>query len=177
MARLDVKLDALLNLRGEIIGLFAGDPIVEHREGVKLAREVYATPSVQGMDIVVINAYSKPNECAIAPFIGIPSLKDEGGDLVVIANEPAGQIVHYLFGNFGKHAEGKLQFPPGLRAKVGRLIVLSPFKDHAGASFFGKLSLVQWVKTWEETLDLLQAEWGNQAKVAIYPDGTLQYAP
>jgi nickel-dependent lactate racemase len=157
MARLDIKIDALLNLRGEIIGLFAGDPVLEHREGVKLAQEVYTTPSVQGMDIVVVNAYSKPNECAIAPFIGIPSLKDGGGDLVVIANEPAGQIVHYLFGEFGKHGEGKLQFPPALRAKVRRLMVLSPFKDHAGASFFGKLSSIQWVKTWEEALDLLRA--------------------
>ena len=175
MAGLDVKIDAIVNLRGEITGLFVGDPILEHREGMKLAKEVYATTTARNMDIVVVNAYSKPNECAIAPFIGIPSLKEEGGDLVVIANEPAGQVVHYLFGEFGKCEEGRLQLPQPLPTKVKRFIVLSPFKDHVGASFFGQVPSILWVKTWEEVLDLLTAEWGNKANVAIYPDGTIQY--
>ncbi len=36
MAGLDIKIDALVNLRGEITALFVGDPILEHREGVKI---------------------------------------------------------------------------------------------------------------------------------------------
>jgi nickel-dependent lactate racemase len=175
MAGLDVKIDAILNLRGEITSLFVGDPILEHREGVKLAKEVYATTPAKDMDVVVVNAYSKPNECAITPFLGIPSLREEGGDLVIIANEPAGQVVHYLFGEFGKCGEGRLQLPQPLPTKVKRFIVLSPFKDHVGACFFGKVSSILWVKTWEEVLDLLREEWKNKANVAVYPDGTIQY--
>jgi nickel-dependent lactate racemase len=175
MAGLDMKIDAVINLRGEVTGLFVGDPILEHREGLKLAKEVYVTTPAKDMDVVVVNAYSKPNECVIAPFIGIPSLKEEGGDLVIISNEPAGQVVHYLFGEFGKCGEGRLQLPQPLPTKVKRFIVLSPFKDHVGACFFGKVPSILWVKTWEEVLDLLTAEWGNKANVAIYPDGTIQY--
>lgn len=175
MSGLDVKIDAIVNLRGEIIGLYAGDPILEHHEGMKLAREVYATTPAKGMDIVVVNAYSKPNECAIAPFIGIPSLKEEGGDLVIIANEPRGQMVHYLFGEFGRCGEGRLRLPQPLPSRVRRFIVLSPFKDHVGACFFGQVSSILWVKTWEEVLSLLKAEWGDKARVAVYPDGTIQY--
>jgi len=175
MAGLDLKIDAILNLRGEIVGLYAGDPILEHHEGMKLAKEVYATAPAKGMDIVVVNAYSKANESAIAPFIGIPSLKEEGGDLVIIANEPAGQMVHYLFGEFGKCGEGGLRLPQPLPSRVKRFIVLSPFKDHVGACFFGQVPSILWVKTWEEVLDLLKAQWGEQAKVAVYPDGTVQY--
>jgi nickel-dependent lactate racemase len=175
MAGLDVKIDAILNLRAEITGLFVGDPILEHQEGVKLAKEVYATTPARNMDVVVVNAFSKPNECAIAPFIGIPSLKEEGGDLVIISNEPAGQVVHYLFGEFGKCGEGSLQLPQPLPTKVKRFIVLSPFKDHVGACFFGKVPSILWVKTWEEVLDLLKEEWKNKANVAVYPDGTIQY--
>jgi len=175
MAGLDVKIDAIVNLRGEITDLFIGDPILEHREGMKLAKEVYATTPAKDMDIVVVNAYSKPNECAIAPFIGIPSLKEEGGDLVIIANEPAGQVVHYLFGEFGRCGEGRLQLPQPLPTKVKRLIVLSPFKDHVGACFFGNVSSILWTKTWKEVLDLLKAEWKNKANVAVYPDATIQY--
>ncbi len=175
MAGLDVKIDAVVNLRREITGLFVGDPILEHREGTRIAKEVYATTPAKGMDVVVVNSYSKPNECAITPFIGIPSLKEEGGDLVIISNEPAGQVVHYLFGEFGKCGEGRLTLPQVLPTKVKRFIILSPFKDHVGACYFGEVSSILWVKTWEEVLDLLKAEWGNKANVAVYPDGTIQY--
>lgn len=175
MAGLDVKIDAILNLRGEITSLFVGDPILEHQEGMNLAREIYATVPAKDMDIVVVNAYSKASECAIAPFVGIPSLKEEGGDLVIIANEPGGQVVHYLFGEFGKCGEGRLSLPQPLSAKVKRFIVLSPFKYHVGSCFSRDISSILWVKTWEEVLSLLTAEWGKRARVAIYPDGTIQY--
>ncbi|MEW6376352.1 MAG: lactate racemase domain-containing protein [Thermodesulfobacteriota bacterium] len=175
MAGLDIKIDAIINLRGEVSGLFVGDPILEHRQGMELAKRAYATTPVKDMDVVVVNTYAKPNEAAIAPFIGIPSLKEEGGDLVIIANEPAGQVVHYLFGEFGKCGEGRLQLPQPLPTKVKRFIVLSPFKDHVGACFFGRIPSILWVKRWKEVLDLLKAEWGKKANVAVYPDGTLQY--
>jgi nickel-dependent lactate racemase len=175
MAELDVKIDAILNLRGEITSLFVGDPILEHQEGMKLAKEVYATSPVRDMDVAIVNAYSKANECVIAPSIGIPSLKEEGGDLVIIANEPAGQVVHYLFGEFGRCGEGGMKLPHSLPTKVKRLILLSPFKDHVGACFFGSVPCLLWAKTWEEVLDLLKTEWGDRARVAVYPDGTVQY--
>ncbi|MBM4341382.1 MAG: DUF2088 domain-containing protein [Deltaproteobacteria bacterium] len=175
MTGLDIKIDAILNLRGEITGLFVGDPILEHHEGMKLAKEAYSTVPARDMDVAVVNAYSKANECVIAPHIGIPSLKEEGGDLVVIANEPAGQVVHYLFGEFGRCGEGGMKLPQSMPTKVKRLIVLSPFKDHVGACFFGKVDCLLWAKTWEEVMDLLKAEWGDRARVAVYPDGTVQY--
>jgi nickel-dependent lactate racemase len=62
IAGLDVKIDVIVNLRGEITDLFVGDPIREHREGMELAKQVYATTPAKDMDIVVVNAYSKPNE-------------------------------------------------------------------------------------------------------------------
>src|SRR4030066_2532174 len=62
MAGLEVQIDAIVNLRGEITSLFVGDPILEHQEGMKLAREVYATTPAKNMDIVIVNSYSKPNE-------------------------------------------------------------------------------------------------------------------
>jgi ligand-binding sensor domain-containing protein len=44
-----------------------------------------------------------------------------------------------------------------------------------GAYFFGKIPSILWVKTWKEVLDLLTEEWGDKARVAVYPDGTIQY--
>jgi nickel-dependent lactate racemase len=177
MAGLDIKIDAIINARAEISALFVGNPIQEHKEGTKLAREVYSTAPATGMDIVVVNTYAKSTESAIAPFIGIPSLKEGGGDLVIISNEPAGQVVHYLFGEFGRCGEGGLQLPQPLPTKVQRFIIVSPFADTVGACFFRKASQVVWAKTWEEALGLLKEKWGDKAKVAFYPDGTIQYFP
>jgi nickel-dependent lactate racemase len=177
MAGLDVKIDAVTNLRGEIIGLFLGDPVAEHREGSLFAGEVYATVPAKGKDIVVVNAYSKASECAIASFMGVPSLREEGGDLVVIANEPGGQALHYLFGKFGNCDGGKIKIPEQFSNKVQRLIIVSPMIDHVGAHFFKTASSIIWTKTWEEALTLLTAKWGKKANVAVYPDGTVQYFP
>jgi len=177
MAGLDVKIDALLNLRGEITGLFVGDPVLEHHAGVKLAKEVYATVPAKGMDIVIVNTYAKSNECAIAPFIGIPAIKEGGGDLVIIANEPAGQVVHYLFGEFGRCGDGMLEAPLPIPSRVRRCIFLSPIKDMVGTACFKGLPSIIWAKTWEEVLSLLVEEWGDKANVAVYPDGTMQYVP
>jgi lactate racemase len=177
MAGLDVKIDAIMNLRGEITGLFVGDPILEHRAGVELAKKVYATVPAAHMDVVIVNAYAKSNECAIAPSIGLPSIKEEGGDLVIIANEPAGQVVHYLFGEFGQCGDTTLQAPLPSSSKVRRCIVLSPVKDIAGSTCFKGLPPVVWTKTWEDVISLLVEEWQDKADVAIYPDATMQYIP
>jgi hypothetical protein len=44
-----------------------------------------------------------------------------------------------------------------------------------GACFFGKVPKILWVKTWKEVMDLLTEGWGDKARVAVYPDGTIQY--
>jgi nickel-dependent lactate racemase len=177
MAGLDIKIDVIINARAEISALYVGDPIQEHREGVKVAQEVYSTIPAADMDIVVVNTYAKSNESAIAPFIGIPSLKEDGGDLVIVSNEPAGQVVHYLFGEWGRCGEEGLQLPQPLPTKVQRFIIVSPFVDTVGACFFRKAAQVVWAKTWGEALGLLKEKWGDQANVALYPDGTIQYVP
>jgi nickel-dependent lactate racemase len=175
MAGLDFKIDALMNLKGEIAALVAGDPILEHETGIELAKEIYATSPAKDMDIVIANAFAKSNECGVVTSIGIPSLRERGGDLVIIANEPSGQIVHYLYGDFGKCGE---EGPPiSSASKTGRYILLSPIKDIAGTSCFKSLPSLVWAKTWQEVYDLLVAKWGDKARVAVYPDATIQYIP
>jgi nickel-dependent lactate racemase len=41
LAGLHFKVDVVLNNRREVVGLFAGDFVAEHRAGAKLAAEVY----------------------------------------------------------------------------------------------------------------------------------------
>jgi nickel-dependent lactate racemase len=90
MAGLDVKIDAILNLKREIAALFVGDPTREHDQGVKVARQHFATEIVGDNDIVVANCYAKANEIILAPLIASATLAEKGGDMVIIYNTPQG---------------------------------------------------------------------------------------
>ena len=61
LAGLDLVVNAVLNSRREVAGLFTGDVVAAHRAAAKFARRVYSTPipraGVQSCDIVIINAY------------------------------------------------------------------------------------------------------------------------
>jgi nickel-dependent lactate racemase len=111
LAGLDFKVDAILNGHRQVVGLFAGDCVEEWLEGVKAATEVYKTPPALDADVVVTNGYGKANEASIAAnanYVGAGKEKD----LVAIATCPQGQVVHYLFGDFGDHCLGSLASRP-----------------------------------------------------------------
>jgi len=182
MAGLDVKIDALLNLKREITALFVGDPIEQHIEGVKLAREYYATDMVSDVDIVVANCYSKANEMTLALPVASPLLSRNGGDVVLIAVTPEGQINHYLERSFGKKFGGRSWQAAGGLAKglphnTKRLTIMTPYSDKVGGDWVAPYNLINWAKTWAEVIHELKNTYGDTAKVAVIPDATVQYFP
>ncbi len=175
MAGLDIKIDAVFNLHGDTVGLFVGEPVAAHAEGVKMAREVYATRPSPGHDIVVLNAYAKANEAVLALPI-VPQVLGESGELVLIANAPEGQVTHYLVRSFGNKFGGRLWTPPtSLPANINRLIVLTPYIDLAGTDWLGCRESIVWAKKWDDALQKLIETHGDKAKVAVIPDATMQY--
>ncbi len=174
LAGLDVIINVLPNLKGETAALFVGDPVLAHREGVELGKQLYATEGVSGADIAVTNAFLKPGEAAISIFAALRSIKLPGGTVVMIMNAPEGQVVHYLMGTFGKGYGGrhytKRSIPPALK-----VIVLNPLKDLTCVNLFGDVQTVTLVKSWGEVMEELRAGYPDGAKVAVYPDGTMSY--
>ncbi len=178
MAGLDIKIDAVVNGRGETVGLFVGDPILEHSEGVKIAEIVYATKAPPEADVVVINSYCKANEASIGIEMASRRLKKDGGDLVLIANVPEGQVTHYLFGTFGKiHKGGPLSLQPASPSEANRFIIFAPYGDRTGGDYFGPATSITWAKRWDEVLEILEKRWGNKATVSVFADATIQYIP
>jgi len=178
MAGLDIKVDVVVNGTGETVGLFVGDPILEHVEGVKLAKTVYATQPPQKAEVIVLNNYSKANEANIGIEMAARSIKEGGGDLVLIANTPEGQVTHYLFGNFGRiHKGGPLSLQPSLPSGVDRVIIFSPHGDKAGGDYFAPATSIIWAKKWDDVLGILEKRWGSKVRVAVYADATIQYIP
>jgi len=176
MAGLDVKIDAILNLKREITALFVGDPVEEHKEGVKLAREHYATDMVRDCDIVVANCYSKANEACLAPPIASPLLSSNGGDMVLTVVTPEGQITHYFYRSFGRKFGGRGWVPKtGLPNNTKRLTIMAPYSDRVGSDWIAPYNSINWAKSWEEVIQELKVRYGNKAKVAVIPDATVQY--
>lgn len=178
IAGLDVKIDAVVNARRETVGLFVGQPQAAHAAGVKLAEEVYATERADGADIVIANLYAKADEAGL--FLGPSSrlLEENGGDLVMLANTPAGQVTHYLLRSFGKYTGGRLwQERRSLPRRVKRLILLSPYGDRAAADWLGPPQSIIWARTWEQVLEELRKVHKDGARVTVIPDASMQYFP
>ena len=178
MAGLDVTVNAVVNLKRDTVGLFVGDLVAAHRQGVKLAEKVYATKRPGKVDIVVANACAKANE-GLVGLLNVMNMVDEGDvDLALICNTPEGQICHYASRSFGKKMGGRLWGPrETLPPRIKRMIVLSPYIDRAGIDWLGPLGSVIRVNGWSEALKELEKKHGKGTRVAVLPDATLQYFP
>ena len=177
MAGLDIKIDVLMNLKREATALFAGDVVAEHVEGVKAAKVHCATELARDCDIVVSNCFAKANEMGLGTAVAAPLVKP-GGDMVLVAETPEGQINHYWCRSFGDNIGGRGWLPrTALPANTGRLTVLTPYPDRVGADWIAPYDMINWAESWPPVIEMLKATYGNKAKVAIIPDATVQYFP
>ena len=171
---LDMKIDLLINNRRELVGVFAGDFVAQHRAGVARARELYATPCPKEMDIVVCNTYPIENQATKGVWPGRVSLK-VGGTAVVITQSIEGQAMHYLTGRFGSDYGGRLWTP----SKAGipsaeRVIVYSEYLSRTDLDRFGPAETVIGCRTWAEVLSHLGTAYPGDAQVAVYPCAAIQ---
>ncbi|MBW2182020.1 MAG: hypothetical protein JRG81_16875, partial [Deltaproteobacteria bacterium] len=176
IAGLDFLINVIVNDRGETTALFAGDFLEVHDQAVKLAKDVYAAdPLPSNKDLVISNAFVKANEMTIAILMGALSLENFSGTVVIIANSPEGQVVHYLLGKFGRNYGGR-QYPVGGEIPPNlKLIILAPHFDKTFADWLPNPEVITWTKTWEETMTLLKKSFGPGTRTAVIPNATMQY--
>ncbi|MFQ5999945.1 MAG: lactate racemase domain-containing protein [Candidatus Bathyarchaeia archaeon] len=170
---LDMIVNVLVDLRRKSTDVFVGDVIKAQREGVEVAKEHYLTPVLPEADIVVSNAYSKASEAAIASW-PVLTLK-EGEDFVLIVNAPTGQVTHYVHGRWGTEVFGDLYLsPPNILNRAGRIILFSEYHERQPWLELVPPEKTVKVRTWEEVIEELKNKHKNKAKVAVYPDATIQ---
>ena len=171
---LDMKIDLLVNNRRELVGVFAGDFVAEHRAGVARAREMYATPCPRDMDIVVCNTYPIENQATKGVWPARVSLK-EGGTAVVITHTIEGQAMHYLTGRFGSDYGGRLwnAAKAGIRS-AKRVIVYSEYLSRTDLDRFGPQEEVIGCSNWETVIAHLKEDYPDNANVAVFPCAAIQ---
>jgi hypothetical protein len=139
------------------------------------AKVLYALdPRPMNSDIVIANAFVKPNESAIAVLVGVLGLKGLKGTVVIVANAPEGQVVHYLLGRFGREYGGR-QYPVSNIPGSVNLIVQAPHYDRTFMDWFANPEIVTWTRSWDETLPLLKRTHGPGSRVSVVPSATMAF--
>jgi nickel-dependent lactate racemase len=175
LAGLDFKIDVLVNDRGQTTALFAGDFLQAHARAVELAKDHYATePRPVDMDLVISNAFAKPNEMSIGYVLGLTALREFTGTSVIIADAPEGQVVHYLLGRFGQKYGGR-QYPIALALPTTRLIIQAPHHDRTFGDWFANPQEITFTRQWSQTLEVLKECLPPRPRVAVIPTATMQY--
>ncbi len=175
MAGLDFKIDVVVNETGETSGVFAGDFIEAHRQAVAEAKVLYSLdPVPRNKEIMIANAFTKPNEMPIAVLVGGLGLEGFSGTVVIIANAPEGQVVHYLLGRFGQDYGGR-QYPVSPLPGSLNLIIQAPHGDKTFADWFSNPEVVTYTRSWKETLRLLRPDHGAGSRVGVVPSATMAY--
>jgi nickel-dependent lactate racemase len=176
LAGLHFKVDAVLNNRREVVSLFAGDLVEEHRAGAEVARQLYRTEMVADADVLVLNSY--PDESQLSRSFGcVPSSLREGGDVVLITYSHEGQNLHQLRGRFGTDFGGRLYKPAVAypeTAKASRIILVAPHLSRYDRDTVGPPEKVTWCRTWAEAMAELMAGHGPGTRVGVYPYAPLQ---
>ena len=176
LAGLHFKVDVVINNHREVIGLFAGDLVEEHRAGTVFAQSMYKTELAEKADVVVTNAYPDEAQNGRAFRCALPSLK-EGGDVVLLLHQKDGQSLHQYSSRFGTDY-GARNYKPGrsntMLEKVNRVIVIAPILSKYDKSSLGPAGKILWCRTWAEALSELSDDHGAGTKVAVYPYAALQ---
>jgi lactate racemase len=174
---LDMKIDALVNNWGETVALYAGSPRPTYAAALEEAKKHYLTTQAVEKDIVIANSFAKANEAVSGLQVAFPSVKKQGGEVVLIANAPEGQVTHYLMGPFGNTIAGKLKLQKKVPPNVKRLIFFNEYPELAARHYLEDTDKVVMLSDWSEVLKLLKQSHGSRAKVAVYPSADIQYCP
>jgi nickel-dependent lactate racemase len=175
MSGLDIKVDAIVNINRDTTALFVGEPIAQYYEGIKLAKRYYFSNGADNPDIVIANCYAKGNETVIATQVAESLLPDSGGTVVVITDNPVGEVCHYLRRSFGNHIGGRLWNPPSLSSKIKKFILLMPHMNKTSADWFAPAHRITWAKEWRDVRSILETDYPRCGKVAVIPDATIQF--
>jgi len=158
MAGLDFKIDTVLNLKREAIELYSGNFVETQRKAGKSVMKWHKIDNPIA-DIAVAGAYMRENEPYLSLWPLYNSIKEDGS-IVLINDDPNGDINHWLFNRHGKEVGACLWNPNRRKILRGKRLWRYNPED------------VLWIRTWEEVIEELENYHGEGSKVTVIPDGT-----
>jgi len=180
-AGLDVIVNTVINSRREIAGVFVGDMIKAHREGVKLAREVYKTEIPKNIDVVITNAYPLDTEMfqIVKALWMMREVPKRNGVIVLLAACSEGRGYHALY-----QMGGRLWIPPEkswlkrvctrTESSKKRLLIVSPNLNRKDISQIFPEEDTELFRSWEEASEEIKRQCGEKINVTIFPCAPIQ---
>jgi nickel-dependent lactate racemase len=171
---LDVNIESILNLWGDSVEIFAGELKQSHAVGIEAAKSHYLTRRAINKDIVIANTYAKVTEFTNGLAAAFPSVKQDGGDVVLICNSPLGQAHHYILGPCGKLIESLRSIKTLIPSHINHLIVYTEYPEIASLQYIENSPKLIMLTKWEDVIQILQDIHGDKASVAVYPNSDIQ---
>jgi nickel-dependent lactate racemase len=175
LAGLNVVVECIINVRGDSVDIFAGDTTAAAEAAVEVAKTHYLAPKAKDKDIVIANAYVKASEAGGVTRGAAVSLKETGGDIVVVANAPSGHVNHYLMGSWGRTIGGRMNMKRPIDPRINHYIYYSQYPEMSSIINVEPREKAQLVSTWDEVVQTLKQYHGDSASVAAYPSADIQY--
>jgi len=175
MIGFDMMINCLINKWGETIAIFAGELKATYPKAVEAARAHYLATNTRDNDIVIANNFIKASEAGIA-MNSLAAVNPKGGDLVILASSPSGQVVHYLLDIFGKPVTGSGQ-RPGLPSHLSSFIIYNEYPEAKMLESYANRDKVLMTSDWSKVIERLKKSHGAGTKVAVYPNADIQYFP
>lgn len=171
---LNIKIDVLLNGKGEISKVFVDKPEDIIVNNYKEIVEFFRCPSNLDADIFLINNYFKPSEISLAlAGNGLLSHLPDNSTVIISSHTPQGSAAHYLFGSWGEYDNEGLLYR-GIRKLPNNIKRYIVFSDHFDRGY-GKswhYENVEWFDNWDE---IVKSIGSDRHKMVIYPYASVSY--
>jgi len=179
---LNFIINVVVNSKRQIAGLFVGDVILAHREGVEFAKKIYRTSySPEKLDVGIFNAFPKDTDLiqainALNPILdGKDKIIKDKGIIVITTASPEGEGYHSLEGYGMKLFQLKDRSNKIKKIiKNRKLMIFSPnlarnliyrYYSHA-VDFYDK---------WDDLLDKVEGiSCSKSLSIGIFPNASLQ---
>ena len=174
MADLNVSVNCVYDVNRALIGLHAGDVDDAWKEAVKECYKAHDSKTAPKSDVAVVNAYPQADQDI--DWWGAQESLREGGTAVAVH--------HFTMGSALLHYRGEQMGAPWRRIQ-GQHRNRWPVEQAENAIVFtNRLSKrhmlayndrVSWMTEWDSVLQRLVEIHGEEASVAVYPSGKLQF--
>jgi len=178
-----IGLDAIVNVvtngARETAGVFVGDMVQAHREGVEFARKVFSTLTTFDQDVVILNAYPKDTDINQMQMVFnlLHSAKKDivkpDGIIVLTSACPEGRSQHGLFGVGGRIGYNRRKLGALFQGRSG--VIFSPNLNRFDV-YHNYPDSIHFFNHWEDVVDFICKIRSGQKKVTIYPTAPMQLA-
>lgn len=174
MADLNVSVNCVYNQNRELIDLYAGD--VDHAwlKAVNACHSAHNSKSAKKSDIVVVNAYPQADQDI--DWSGAQESLRDGGTAVAVHHFVAGSgLLHYRAEQMGAPWKRICGYPDRSWPvkEADRILVYTDRLSRR--QMLGYDERVEWLVDWSEIIKRLEEIHGEEASVAVYPYGKIQF--